>query len=131
MTFVDGYNTVVGEQGIKLSGGELQRLAIARVFLKNSPILVLDEATSAVDSTTESEIQEALDRLRAERTTMIIAHRLFTIMNAHRILVLHEGKVVESGSHPELLDEEAGIYQRLWTTQFGTEGHESQSAELS
>jgi ABC-type transport system involved in Fe-S cluster assembly fused permease/ATPase subunit len=131
MTFVDGYNTVVGEQGIKLSGGELQRLAIARVFLKNSPILVLDEATSAVDSTTESGIQEALDRLRAERTAIIIAHRLSTIMNAHRILVLHEGKVVESGSHTELLDEEAGLYRKLWATQFGSEGHESQSAALS
>jgi ABC-type multidrug transport system fused ATPase/permease subunit len=123
LTFEDGYNTTVGEQGVKLSGGELQRIAIARVFLKKSPILLLDEATSAVDSNTESDIQAALDRLRANRTTFVIAHRLSTIMSADRILVLHEGKVVESGSHPELLGKEGGIYQKLWQNQFGSNGN--------
>ena len=99
MTFVDRYNTTVGENGVKLSGGELQRIAIARVFLKKSPVLLLDEATSAVDSETDNEIQVALDRLRARPTTFVIAHRLSTIVGADRILVLHEGEVVESGSH--------------------------------
>jgi ABC-type transport system involved in Fe-S cluster assembly fused permease/ATPase subunit len=119
LTFVDGYDTTVGEQGVKLSGGELQRIAIARVFLKQSPILLLDEATSAVDSNTESEIQVALDRLRAKRTTFVIAHRLSTIVGSDRILVLHEGQVVESGSHQELLKKDGGRYQNLWNNQFG------------
>ncbi|KAJ5384434.1 hypothetical protein N7517_002345 [Penicillium concentricum] len=119
LTFVDGYNTTVGEQGVKLSGGELQRIAIARVFLKKSPILLLDEATSAVDSNTESDIQVALDRLRAKRTTFVIAHRLSTICSADRILVVHEGQIVESGSHHELLKKEGGRYQNLWQNQFG------------
>jgi ABC-type multidrug transport system fused ATPase/permease subunit len=118
LTFVDGYNTTVGENGVKLSGGELQRIAIARVFLKQSPVLLLDEATSAVDSETESEIQIALDRLRARRTTFVIAHRLSTIVGADRILVLHEGQVVESGSHQELVNK-GGRYQTLWENQFG------------
>ncbi|KAJ5294128.1 hypothetical protein N7508_008949 [Penicillium antarcticum] len=118
LTFVEGYNTTVGENGVKLSGGELQRIAIARVFLKKSPVLLLDEATSAVDSETESEIQVALDRLRARRTTFIIAHRLSTIVGADRILVLHEGRVVESGSHQELVNK-GGRYQTLWENQFG------------
>ncbi|KAJ5163680.1 uncharacterized protein N7500_005510 [Penicillium coprophilum] len=119
LTFVDGYNTTVGEQGVKLSGGELQRIAIARVFLKKSPILLLDEATSAVDSNTESDIQVALDRLRTKRTTFVIAHRLSTISSADRILVVHEGQIVESGSHHELLKKEGGRYQNLWQNQFG------------
>lgn len=97
----------------------MQRIAIARVFLKQSPILLLDEATSAVDSNTESEIQIALDRLRAKRTTFVIAHRLSTIVGSDRILVLHEGQVVESGSHQELLKKEDGRYQNLWQNQFG------------
>ncbi|KAJ5748841.1 uncharacterized protein N7511_010537 [Penicillium nucicola] len=118
LTFVDGYNTTVGENGVKLSGGELQRIAIARVFLKKSPVLLLDEATSAVDSETESEIQIALDRLRARRTTFVIAHRLSTIVGADRILVLHEGQVVESGSHQDLVNR-GGRYQTLWENQFG------------
>lgn len=118
LTFVDGYDTTVGENGVKLSGGELQRIAIARVFLKKSPVLLLDEATSAVDSETESEIQITLDRLRARRTTFVIAHRLSTIIGADRILVLHEGQVVESGSHQELM-KKGGRYQTLWENQFG------------
>jgi ABC-type transport system involved in Fe-S cluster assembly fused permease/ATPase subunit len=117
--FVDQYNTKVGEQGVKLSGGELQRIAIARVFLTRSPILLLDEATSAVDSTTESEIQVALDRLRAKRTTIVIAHRLSTIVNSDLIIVLHEGQVLESGSHQELLTKKDGSYYKLWHNQFG------------
>ncbi|KAJ5551110.1 hypothetical protein N7461_005808 [Penicillium sp. DV-2018c] len=119
LTFVDGYDTTVGEQGVKLSGGELQRIAIARVFLKEPPILLLDEATSAVDSSTESDIQLALDRLRTKRTTFVIAHRLSTISNADRILVMHEGRIVESGSHTELLKKEGGRYYNLWHNQFG------------
>jgi ABC-type multidrug transport system fused ATPase/permease subunit len=118
LTFVDGYDTTVGENGVKLSGGELQRIAIARVFLKKSPVLLLDEATSAVDSETESEIQIALDRLRARRTTFVIAHRLSTIVGADRILVLHEGRVVESRSHKELVNK-GGRYKTLWENQFG------------
>ncbi|CAG7961500.1 unnamed protein product [Penicillium olsonii] len=119
LTFPSGYDTKVGEQGVKLSGGELQRIAIARVFLKQSPILLLDEATSAVDSHTETEIQIALDRLRAKRTTFVIAHRLSTIVGSDRILVLHDGRVVESGSHSELLEKDGGRYQNLWQNQFG------------
>ncbi|KAH6693787.1 hypothetical protein F5X68DRAFT_129123 [Plectosphaerella plurivora] len=118
LTFVDGYNTVVGEQGVKLSGGEIQRIAIARVFLKDPPILILDEATSAVDSHTESSIQKALEVLKKGRTTFVIAHRLSTIIRADRILVIHDGQVVESGPHDELMELE-GRYHGLWTAQTG------------
>ncbi|KAG8672124.1 hypothetical protein FPOAC2_05491 [Fusarium poae] len=116
LSFVDGYNTEVGEQGVKLSGGEIQRLAIARVFLKNPPILILDEATSAIDTNTESSIQGALDELKRERSTFIIAHRLSTIVSADKILVIHDGKVVESGTHAELIAIE-GRYKQLWNKQ--------------
>ncbi|KAK2055598.1 ABC transporter [Colletotrichum caudatum] len=118
LTFPDGYASNVGEQGVKLSGGEVQRLAIARVFLKNPPILVLDEATSAVDTKTEASIQHALEALKSGRTTFIIAHRLSTIVNANRILVIHEGRVAESGTHNELLTK-GGIYDDLWRRQIG------------
>ncbi|KAJ6041425.1 uncharacterized protein N7446_010685 [Penicillium canescens] len=118
LTFVDAYNTTVGENGVKLSGGELQRIAIARVFLKKSPVLLLDEATSAVDSETESEIQAALDRLRARRTTFVIAHRLSTVVGADMILVLQEGEIVESGSHQGLVNK-GGRYQTIWENQIG------------
>ncbi|KAF5664972.1 HMT1-like vacuolar membrane protein [Fusarium heterosporum] len=116
LSFVDGYDTEVGEQGVKLSGGEIQRLAIARVFLKNPPILILDEATSAIDTNTESSIQAALDELKRERSTFIIAHRLSTIVGADKILVIHEGKVVESGTHIELMSKD-GRYSALWNKQ--------------
>ncbi|RGP73155.1 hypothetical protein FLONG3_6471 [Fusarium longipes] len=116
LSFVDGYNTEVGEQGVKLSGGEIQRLAIARVFLKNPPILILDEATSAVDTNTESSIQGALDELMRGRSTFIIAHRLSTIVNADKILVIHNGQVVESGTHAELISID-GRYRQLWSKQ--------------
>ncbi|KAK2049542.1 ABC transporter [Colletotrichum somersetense] len=118
LTFPDGYESNVGEQGVKLSGGEVQRLAIARVFLKNPPILILDEATSAVDTKTEASIQHALEVLKSGRTTLIIAHRLSTIVNANRILVIHEGRVAESGTHNELLTR-GGIYDDLWRRQIG------------
>ncbi|EQL38360.1 hypothetical protein BDFG_00712 [Blastomyces dermatitidis ATCC 26199] len=117
LTFSDGYDTRVGEQGVKLSGGELQRLAIARVFLKDPPILILDEATSAVDTETESEIQGALKKLSRKRTTFVIAHRLSTIGGANQILVLQEGTIVERGTHHELL-EKGGRYATLWRNQF-------------
>ncbi|KAH8667904.1 P-loop containing nucleoside triphosphate hydrolase protein [Ilyonectria robusta] len=118
LTFADGYNSRVGEQGVKLSGGEIQRLAIARVFLKNPPILILDEATSAVDTGTESDIQGALDVLKKKRTTFLIAHRLSTVVGADQILVVDDGMIVEKGTHGELL-KIGGRYRDLWTRQAG------------
>lgn len=118
LLFADRYDTQVGEQGVKLSRGELQRIAIARVFLKDPPIFILDEATSAIDTNTESEIQTALDVLSSRRTTFVIAHRLSTIVGADQILVVDEGRIVERGTHQELLGEE-GRYKSLWTKQIG------------
>jgi ABC-type transport system involved in Fe-S cluster assembly fused permease/ATPase subunit len=112
----DGYNTEVGERGLKLSGGEKQRVAIARTVLKAPPILILDEATSALDIHTEREIQAALDRVSADRTTLVIAHRLSTIVNADEIIVLDEGLIVERGTHDELLDQ-GGLYASMWNRQ--------------
>ncbi|KAL2879872.1 hypothetical protein SGCOL_004918 [Colletotrichum sp. CLE4] len=118
LSFADGYESKVGEQGVKLFGGEIQRLAIARVFLKDPPILILDEATSAVDTMTEANIQHALETLKSGRTTFVIAHRLSTVVNSDKIVVIHEGRVVESGTHEELL-EEGTRYKDLWTRQVG------------
>ncbi len=115
-TLPDGYSTMVGERGLKLSGGEKQRVAIARTILKGPPILMLDEATSALDSHTEKEIQDALDRVSKDRTTLVIAHRLSTIVHADRILVLDKGALVESGTHAELM-EQNGLYASLWDRQ--------------
>ena len=112
----DGYDTRVGERGVKLSGGQRQRIALARVFLQDPPILVLDEATSAVDTETERAIQRSLDRLSEGRTTFVIAHRLSTVVDADAILVLDDGRVVERGSHDELLDA-GGKYASLWSAQ--------------
>ncbi len=109
----DGYDTYVGERGVKLSGGQKQRISIARVFLKNPAILILDEATSALDNESEHLISKSLDRLAEGRTTVTIAHRLTTVQNADRILVLSEGKIAEEGSHEELLKRK-GIYYQLY-----------------
>lgn len=120
MTLPNGYDTNIGERGVKLSGGQKQRLSIARVFLKNPPILILDEATSALDNTTEILIQEALDELCKGRTTLVVAHRLSTIKNADEIVVITGGEVREQGTHEELLAQN-GIYHKLYESQFRTQ----------
>lgn len=114
----DGYRSMVGERGVKLSGGQRQRIAIARAILKNAPILILDEATSALDSVTENEIQDSLNQLMEGRTTIVVAHRLSTLFNMDRILVFHEGQIIEEGSHAELIELE-GYYAHLWNMQAG------------
>jgi ABC-type multidrug transport system fused ATPase/permease subunit len=115
--FPDGLDTLVGERGVQLSGGQKQRVAIARAILKNPRILILDEATSSLDSESEKLVQEALDSLMENRTTIMIAHRLSTVRQADRILVLQEGKIVEQGTHEELKQNE-GLYQNLLELQF-------------
>ncbi len=113
------YKTLVGERGIKLSGGQRQRIAIARAILKNAPVLILDEATSSLDSESEMLIQKALDNLMKNKTTLIIAHRLSTIMKADKILVLSDGKIIEEGVHADLVNAKGGLYQKLWELQVG------------
>ena len=117
MSLPAGYDTNIGERGVRLSGGQKQRLSIARVFLKNPPILILDEATSALDNTTEILIQNALDELCIGRTTLVVAHRLSTIKNADEIAVVDDGKIIEQGSHEELMRED-GMYRHLYSLQF-------------
>jgi len=112
-----GYDTIIGEKGYSLSGGQKQRISIARAFLKNAPILLLDEATSSLDTESESLVQEAIKKLMKDRTTLVIAHRLSTIINADQIIVLDDGKIVESGNHEELLLKN-GIYKKLYEREF-------------
>ena len=115
----DGFDTMVGERGIKLSGGQRQRVAIARAILKDAPMLVLDEATSALDSESEALIQKSLETLMENRTSIVIAHRLSTISKLDRIIVLKNGKIVEDGSHDELINKKRGVYAKLWARQSG------------
>jgi ABC-type multidrug transport system fused ATPase/permease subunit len=117
MEMPQGYDTVVGERGLKLSGGEKQRVAIARMLLKNPSIVVCDEATSALDSSTESDILTNLKQVTAGKTTLLIAHRLSTVMDCDRIFVLNDGHVIESGNHEELLKIPDGIYSGMWQLQ--------------
>jgi ABC-type multidrug transport system fused ATPase/permease subunit len=113
MSFREGYDTIVGERGIRLSGGQRQRIAIARAILKDPVILILDEATSSLDSASEALVQEALENLMKDRTSFIIAHRLSTVRNADLIIVLEKGAVRESGTHQELLSIDDGLYRNL------------------
>jgi ATP-binding cassette subfamily B protein len=122
----DGYLTVVGERGYRMSGGEKQRLALARVLLKNPPIMILDEATSSLDSESEALIQEAMARVFTERTSVVIAHRLSTILSADVIFVMDRGRIVERGSHAELLRLN-GLYAELYETQFRKQGKMGES----
>lgn len=118
MSLPEGYDTFVGERGVKLSGGQKQRISIARVFLKNPPILILDEATSALDNVTENYIQDSLDELCKNRTTIVVAHRLSTIKNADEIIVIDRDGIQERGTHTQLLEKDNGIYRELYEAQF-------------
>jgi subfamily B ATP-binding cassette protein MsbA len=126
----EGYDTMVGEQGVKLSGGQRQRLAIARAMLKNAPILLLDEATSALDTESERQVQAALSHLMRGRTTLVIAHRLSTVVDADLIYVIDDGRIVEAGSHAELLERE-GMYARLYALQFADQDGEDAAVAAS
>jgi ABC-type multidrug transport system fused ATPase/permease subunit len=119
MATPEKFDTYVGERGIKLSGGERQRVAIARAILKNAPILILDEATSSLDSESEHLIQDALARLMEGKTVIAIAHRLSTVMKMDRILVIEAGRIAMQGTHDELVRHEGGLYKKLWEIQAG------------
>ena len=118
MSLPKGFDTQIGERGVRLSGGQKQRLSIARVFLKNPPILILDEATSALDNTTEMLIQKSLESLQKGRTTIVVAHRLSTIKNADEIFVVSKGKIIENGSHDKLIKNRKGLYRKLYNAQY-------------
>jgi subfamily B ATP-binding cassette protein MsbA len=118
----DGLDTRIGADGIQLSGGQRQRIAIARALLKNAPILILDEATSALDAESEQLVQRGLARLMADRTTLVIAHRLTTVERADRVVVLDDGRIVEHGTHAELLGRTGSLYQYLYRSQFRQPG---------
>jgi ABC-type multidrug transport system fused ATPase/permease subunit len=113
MSFPEQYETIVGERGVQLSGGQRQRVAIARAVLKNPVILILDEATSSLDSESERLVQDALEKLMVGRTSFVIAHRLSTIKNADQILVLENGEIIEKGAHLDLIENENGLYRKL------------------
>ena len=113
----EGFNTFLGEKGVRLSGGQRQRIAIARVILRNSPLLLLDEATSALDAESERSVQQALEKAMANRSTIVIAHRLATVLKADRIFVMDKGRIVDSGTHEELIKKD-GLYARLAALQF-------------
>lgn len=118
MSFPEGYDTDIGQRGVKLSGGQKQRLSIARVFLRNPEVLIFDEATSALDNESEKVVQQSMENLAKNRTTFVIAHRLSTIRNAQRILVMADHGIAEEGTHEELL-RKRGIYAGLYQMQFG------------
>ena len=114
----NGLDTKIGERGSLLSGGQRQRLAIARAFIKNAPVVILDEATSALDNKAEAVVQRAIDNLMQDRTVFVIAHRLSTVQNADKIVVINDGEIIETGTHEELLQEENGAYKALYNAQF-------------
>jgi ATP-binding cassette subfamily B protein len=131
LSFPKGYDTLIGEKGVTLSGGQKQRVAIARTLLKNPCLLILDDSTSAVDTETEAAIREALERLMRSRTTLIIAHRVQSVMNADLILVLEAGRIVQRGTHEELLAQAGGLYRRIYDLQARIESEVEQAVALA